>query len=155
MKESQYIFDSSNSLSNISIIISCLIAIIIIYFIAKLNNDFISKEIRNKYLLYIGLLLAFILMLLDGSRSDSKYYNEIKNNLAIAEGRTIKHEVGDGYNHITFEYQINGKYYKGQSGITYNGQTIKNIVVPNGRYKVLYNRKNPNMAVMDFKVKKY
>ncbi len=154
MEESEYIFDSGNSLYHFTIIISCVLSMIIIYYLIKLKINYNDKDLRSKYLVFIGLLLVFSLMMIFGSRSDKKRFDDIKDNLGITVGTTIKHEVGDGFNYITFDFKVNGKNYTSQCGMTYNGYTIDNIIVPNGRYKVLYNKKNPKMAVMDFRVKK-
>jgi hypothetical protein len=154
MEESNYIFESSDSLFIFGIVASSILSLFALSFLIRLIVEYKDKKNRNNYLTYFGLLVIVLLMIIYGTTADRRFNNRIKNNLGITEGTTIKHEIGDGYNHITFEFRINGKNYKGASGMTYNGQTIENIIVPNGKYKVLYNTKNPNESIMDFKIKK-
>lgn len=149
MGESNYIFESSNSLYFFTILFACFLSIFVCFYITKLILEYKNKELRKTYLTYIGLLLTFIFMISYGGRSNKKYYQGIKDNLGTTVGIILKRDDDD----ILFEYHVNGRYFTCASGTTYNGFSIPNIIVPNGKYKVLYNKKNPQMSVMDFKSK--
>jgi hypothetical protein len=69
----------------------------------------------------------------------------------VTTGATIELEIGDGYNDIKYEYVVDGKSFITSCGYTYGGKSIENIKIPDGKYKVLYNKLKPEESVMDFK----
>ena len=152
MQESEYIFESGVSEFNIGIgIIVILIFIIINYTILLILSIKNERSKKYNYLLYIGLSIVFMLMVIHGSYSCDNFLKNLKSNLGITTGTTIKEEITDGADEIKYFYEINGKHYVNSCGRTYGGERILNILVPSGKYKVLYNTKDPSESIMDFK----
>ena len=102
-------------------------------------------------MLYIGLSIIFMLLAINGTYTGDNLLKNLKNNLGITTGTTIKEEITDGTDDIKYFYEIDGKHYVNSCGRTYGGLRISDIRVPDGKYKVLYNTKDPSKSIMDFK----
>ncbi len=152
MEESQYIFDSGHTEHYIGITIVTVLSIVLITYLIRLLLSFKDKgSKRYNYMTYISLCILFISMTIHGTYSDDNFLKDLKNNLSVTVGTTIKEEIGDGFDEVKYSYEVNGKYYTSSCGRTYNGERIYDINVPQGKYKVLYNKLDPSKSIMDFK----
>jgi len=55
------------------------------------------------------------------------------------------------FKEIKYKFIVNKKVYYAECEYNYDGKQIEGIAVPNGHYKVIYNKNNPDESVMDFK----
>ncbi|MES2279507.1 MAG: hypothetical protein V4592_25970 [Bacteroidota bacterium] len=88
-----------------------------------------------------------------GSYRNSKYYDRIWGYGKITYGTTIKiNKPHRGQPSVEYRFTINNKVYTSSIGYYYEGGYIDSIKAPLGRYRVIYNRKDPTESVMDFKI---
>jgi len=152
MEESQYIFESGQSSYYAGIAVVVVLSIVLIVYLIRLVLSYKDKDPkRYNYMTYIGLCIIFISMAVHGTFSDDNFLRDLKNNLSVTVGTTMEEEIGDGFHEVKYSYEVNGKYFTSSSGLTYDGVTISNITIPNGKYKVLYNKIDPSKSIMDFK----
>jgi hypothetical protein len=84
--------------------------------------------------------------------SENSVYTGIRKCHADTVGTTLE-KVNEGhFKEIKYKLIVNGKVYYAECEYNYDGKQLEGIVVPNGRYKVVYNSMNPQESVMDFKV---
>lgn len=153
MDESQYIFDSGQSEHYAGMTIIVVLSVVLIIYLIRLVLSYKDKNSkRYNYMTYIGLCIIFISMAFHGIFSGDNFLQDLKNNLSETTGTTIEEQIGDSFDDIKYSYEVNGKFYVNTCGRTYNGERIYDINVPQGKYKVLYNKLDPSKSIMDFKV---
>src|ERR1700743_1000608 len=161
MDSSNYIFTQGQSLFYIENLIGIallLVAIYQLYRIVKKERFFFSVGDDGKKIdrlpTAIGTIIFGIGIMLIAPR-DNGFFERIKANRSETVGTTVKRNNAQRNESATIEYKfvVAGKEYYATCGITYDGVDIQGINVPNGHYKVIYNKKNPQESVMDFKAK--
>ena len=154
MEESEYIFNQGVSLQRaelIIIVLSSLILICNVFRIFKIARNSIVSPLIQKNVGAAVVSGVLILILCYEIPNQNQYYSHLKKNLSVTAGTTIELEMGDGHNQIKYEYSVDGKSYIATCGYTYDGKSIENIKIPDGKYKVLYNKLKPEDSVMDFR----
>lgn len=155
MESSDYIFEQAETTFHIGNVI----AIVIICFglyqlfrILKKQRYFLNNDKKNDRM---PLFLLPVLLGIGILFSTANYTNKmrrIKNYEAETFGVTIERTITKSSSTIKYKFIINKKNYYSECGYTYDGDDIKGIIVPGGRYKVIYNSEDPNESIMDFKI---
>jgi amino acid permease len=155
MEESQYIFQQTETLFVIGLIVSALIVIVGVYQLIQhfVGNDYYDRN-GTKVNRRINGIAAFVLsgVMIIGVASSTNKIRRIKRNYAETIGRTIRTYYSRGY-FVEYEFIVENKRYTNNSERTYSGETIT-VDAPNGHYKVIYNKLDPTESIMDCKVKK-
>lgn len=155
MEDSYYIFaDKAGSFA--MAIIMCFAAVMTGFIILKVYahewKDYDpnqKKRMAAQVVLPIVLGIAFFLY----CYNDSERYKRIWRYGKITNGVTIeKVKPGRSEPYIEYQFIVNNKVYKSDIGYHYDGEYIDSIKVPQGHYRVIYNRKDPTESVMDFKI---
>jgi hypothetical protein len=67
-------------------------------------------------------------------------------------GRTLRWaDVGDGEKMVEYEYSVSGVRSVKLGEVVYSGSVIGGIICPGGNYIVIYDPKDPENAVIDFR----
>ena len=66
-------------------------------------------------------------------------------------GKTIRWINTNDSRMIEYSFDVNGVTYTKRCDVVYNGQEIENIQCPNGFYTVIYDNRDPENSIMDFK----
>jgi hypothetical protein len=158
MGDSKYIFEHSDNLFYIVNTIGILLFVFTIYQLYKIKNKdrFFyhrqddGKEVRR--LPYaVGIAIVGLILIVFVAPSEHNLYKRIEKNQAEAIGTTLEKVYEGHFREIKYKFIVNGKIYYAECEYNYDGEQIEGIVVPNGHYKVLYNKSNPEESVMDFK----
>jgi ABC-type multidrug transport system fused ATPase/permease subunit len=75
----------------------------------------------------------------------------LKNRGSETKGITIRWVNTNDSKEVQYSFVENGETYTKQGEIVYGGKEIEGIVCPNGEYIVIYDKKEPENSVMDFK----
>lgn len=157
MGSSNYIFEQGETLFYIGIILGALLLSFTafqFYKIIKKEPYFYGRDDNNKHAARlgpaIGLGILGMLMICSMPR-ERNFYRRIKDGRAEAIGTTLEKVQEGHFKEIKYKFIVNGKAYYAECEYTYDGVQIEGIIVPNGHYKVIYNKNNPEESVMDFK----
>lgn len=153
--KSDYIFDQSETLFYVGIILSAaLISFSLYQFFKVYKGDkyFLKGDDKKENRLPISVVaLALGIGILIGSLNDTSRFRRIRKYRAYAVGTTI--ELNGLKNPtVKYKFEVNGKVYYNECGFTYDGEIIHGIKTTGGHYKVIYNSKDRGESVMDFKI---
>jgi hypothetical protein len=66
-------------------------------------------------------------------------------------GETVQWINTDDSRMIAYTFVLNGQTYNNTCEVVYSGKEIEGIICPAGKYVVIYDKDDPDNAVMDFK----
>lgn len=156
LKESEYIFQQNNTMNIILLIITIALVItaitnLLVILIGDRYYYTSEGEPQDRRIILIVCTFFSIVLPLTINKTNEKLEN-IKTHCAFTTGTTMKWNFGEGASDIDYFFNVDGKEYRSSASPTYGGANIPNIKVPNGIYRVIYNKENPNESIMDFKI---
>ena len=155
MHNSDYIFNQQNALFYIGLIVGVFFIAIGINWYYKQSQlpEWENKTTFKRCLYLIAPCLTIILAIFISlsTYNEKIKYQRIKKHGVETIGTTIK-EIRQFKGEATIQYSFtaNNKIYISAIGYVYGVQIIKDIKTSGGRYKVIYNKNDPNESVMDF-----
>jgi hypothetical protein len=158
MSNSRYIFEHFDNLFYIVNFLGSLFLVLTFYQLYKIkkNDQFFrhrdsDDKVRRRFPFAIGSAIVGLILIFFVAPGEHNLYKRIEKNYTEVIGTTLEKVYEGHFREIKYKFIANGKTYYAECEYNYNGDQIEGIVVPNGHYKVIYNSKNPQESVMDFK----
>jgi hypothetical protein len=148
ISSSYYIFKQDISLGIIGIVLCLLLTGFAFYRFNK-RADYESKRRAKREMIWsvfaaIGFWLFVFMPLMRNALN-------LRNNPVETVGQTIEWVDDGDSKRVRYKFVVDGETYIDIIGIVYGGETIEHINCPGGAYYVIYEKDNPENAVMDFK----
>lgn len=150
IESSLYLFDDAYNAYRISIVFIPIAILFSIVFFVMVNQHY-REEKLIKRLTPFYVIVGFSLIITISCYRQYQECDQIYRHHGVAQGTTLRrvHESKSYY--IEYSYQVHGMTYTKSYSETNNSVNTPEIKIPNGHYRVIYNRLNPSSAVIDFK----
>ena len=150
IKQSTYIFQQQIAISIITLAICVILIGVCAFKMFKAKGSTLEiRKIISRNLFYIIVIMIVYFLVLFPFWKDTIV---LRARGVETIGKTIAvKDHGDGDVMILFEFEVNGESFSAEGETVYYGRRLEGIICPGGNYIVIYDPRNPNNCVMDFK----